>query len=88
MSHTHAMKEQLQPRINRMKGQVEALQRALDQDKPCIEVLQQVAAIRGAVNGLMQTVLEEHVRHHLLEDSGDREESVEQVLKVLKSYLK
>ena len=88
MSHIHDMKDQLQPRINRMKGQVEALQRALDQDKPCIDVLQQVAAIRGAVNGLMQTVLEEHIRHHLNDQSGDQHESVEEVLKVIKSYLK
>lgn len=88
MSHIHDMKDQLQPRINRMKGQVEALQRALDQDKACIDVLQQVAAIRGAVNGLMQTVLEEHIRHHLNDSAGDQQQSVEEVLKVIKSYLK
>lgn len=74
-----------------MQGQVNALERALEQESDCSAVLQQIAAIRGAVNGLMAQVLEEHLRDHLgAEDRTpqERQEDLEQVLSVLRSYLK
>lgn len=88
MSHVHELKPQLQPRINRIKGQIAALERALEQDKACIDILQQVAAIRGAVNGVMHHVLEEHIRHHLGGHTPDQITQVDEVLQVLKTYLK
>lgn len=92
MSHIDELKPQLQPRINRIKGQIAALERALEQDKECIDILQQVAAIRGAVNGIMHHVLEEHIRHHLGGSADDQAENkakqVDDVLQVLKTYLK
>lgn len=88
MSHIDALKPQLQPRINRIKGQLAALERALEQDKECIDILQQVAAIRGAVNGIMHHVLEEHIRHHLGDGSEGQTAQVDEVLQVLKTYMK
>ncbi len=57
--------QQLLTRVRRIKGQAEALEKALEQESDCSAVLQQIAAIRGAVNGLMAEVLEGHLREYL-----------------------
>lgn len=91
MGHTIHEKKRLLTRIRRIKGQAEALEKALEQETECIAVLQQIAAIRGAVNGLMTEVLEGHIREHLGPDAispDQRKEDVEQVVSVLRSYLK
>lgn len=91
MAHTIKGKKQLLTRVRRIKGQSEALERALDQDSDCVAILQQIAAIRGAVNGLMAEILEGHIREHLGTDAvspQQRGEDLEQVVAVLRSYLK
>lgn len=91
MSHTIKVKKQLLTRIRRIKGQTEALEKALEQDSECVAILQQIAAIRGAVNGLMAEVLEGHFRDHLGAEGvspQERSEDLEQVIAVLRSYLK
>ncbi|MCC6209071.1 MAG: metal/formaldehyde-sensitive transcriptional repressor [Gammaproteobacteria bacterium] len=91
MSHTAKGKKQLLTRVRRIKGQSEALERALEQDADCMAILQQIAAIRGAVNSLMAEILEEHIREHLGPDAvspQQRGEDLEQVVAVLRSYLK
>lgn len=91
MAHTIKGKKALLTRVRRIKGQAEALERALDQEVECNAVLQQIAAIRGAVNGLMAEVLEGHMREHLAADGVDaktRAEDLDQVIRVLRSYMK
>ncbi len=91
MPHTTKSKKQLLTRVRKIKGQSEALERHLEQESDCSAVLQQIAAIRGAVNGLMLEVLEGHIREHLGADevpAAQRRDDLEQVVSVLKSYLK
>ncbi len=91
MPHTIKSKKQLLTRVRRIKGQTEALEKALEQETDCTAVLQQIAAIRGAVNGLMAEVLEGHIREHLGVDEispQQRSEDLEQVVAALRSYLK
>lgn len=91
MAHTTEGKKPLLTRVRRIKGQADALERALEQDTDCNAILQQIAAIRGAVNGLMAQVLEGHLREHLgVHDIApkQRTEDLEQVISVLRSYLK
>lgn len=91
MAHTIKGKKQLLTRVRRIKGQAEALERALDQEAECSAVLQQIAAIRGAANGLMAEVLEGHLREHLGADADDprrRTDDLEHVIGVLRSYMK
>lgn len=91
MGHTIHGKKKLLARVRRIKGQAEALEKALENETECVAVLQQIAAIRGAVNGLMTEVLEEHIREHLgpeVVSPESRKEDVEQVVAVLRSYLK
>ena len=91
MSHTIAGKKKLLSRVRRIKGQSLALETALEGEPNCMAVLQQVAAIKGAVNGLMKEVLEGHLREHLGAEDMTKEkrlEEVEDVISILKSYLK
>ena len=72
------------------RGRLTALERQLDDDSDCIAVLQQIAAIRGAVNGLMAAVIEDHLTDHVVNESdlAQRQQDLDVVLQVLKSYLK
>lgn len=91
MGHTIKDQKKLLTRVRRIKGQSEALERALEQGVECAAILQQIAAIRGAVNGLMAEVLEGHLRDHLAAEertAAQRQEDLEQVVGVLRSYLK
>jgi len=91
MSHTISGKKKLLSRVRRIKGQAIAIESSLEEDPDCMAILQQVAAIKGAVNGLMKEVLEDHLREHLGAKDMTKEErleEVEDVISILKSYLK
>ncbi len=62
----------------------------LEEEHECQDVLQQIAAIRGAVNGLMREIIKGHLLEHVVleEDKTQREKDMEVVLKVLDSYIK
>src|SRR5271166_1458583 len=89
MSHV-ANDRKLLSRIRRIKGQVEGLERAVLEGEDCYRVLQQTAAARGALNGLMAELIEGHLRSHTLQGksstpSVDRE--IKEVMTVIRSYL-
>ncbi|RPE75897.1 metal/formaldehyde-sensitive transcriptional repressor [Vulcaniibacterium tengchongense] len=91
MPHTVRDRKRILARVRRIRGQAEALERALEQQAECSAVLQQIAAIRGAVNGLMTEVLEGHIRDHLGPEAvsaKQREADLAQVLGLIRSYLK
>lgn len=67
MSHTAKQKPKLLGRMRRLKGQTEAVERALEADAPCGEILNLVASVRGAVNGLMVELIEDHIRQHVVD---------------------
>ena len=70
MGHTVLEKAKLLSRVRRIRGQLEALERALDEEKGCSAVLHQIAAARGAMNGLMVEVLEDHIEMHVANPSS------------------
>lgn len=90
--HTIREKQKLLARVRRMKGQVEAIERALDSEAGCGQVLHLIAGVRGAMAGLMAEVVEDHVRSHLVDADAHpdalRQDAVEQLLDVVRSYLK
>ncbi|MEZ8372295.1 Ni(II)/Co(II)-binding transcriptional repressor RcnR [Vibrio splendidus] len=91
MSYTAKDQKKLKARVSKIQGQVNGLKKMLDdEEQQCQDVLQQIAAIRGAVNGLMREVIKGHLLEHVvLEDDKDqREEDMEVVLIVLDSYIK
>jgi DNA-binding FrmR family transcriptional regulator len=93
MTHTVKGQKSLLARVRRIKGQADSLERMLQGgvDDDCLPVLQQIAAIRGAVNGLMNEVLEGQLRDHVgaegLTDEQRRTE-IDEVVAILRSYLK
>lgn len=91
MPHSPAEKKRVLTRVRRIKGQAEALERALEQGSECAAVLQQIAAIRGAINGLMSEVLESHIREELgqaVSSQKHRSASIDEVAALVRSYLK
>ncbi len=92
MAHTQRDRKKLMARISRIRGQVEAIERALNDEKDCSAVLQTIAACRGAINGLMSEVMEGHIRDHILDPAHDptptQQEAAEDVIDLIKSYLK
>jgi len=90
MPHTVRNKKPLVARARRIQGQAAALEKALGEEAECAGVLQQIAAIRGAVNGLMTEVLEGHLREHVTAKGPPerRHQDLEAVIQVLRSYLK
>jgi DNA-binding FrmR family transcriptional regulator len=92
MAHTTKDKAKLLSRVRRIRGQVEAIERALDADQECSNVLQLMAACRGALNGLMAEVLEGHVRFHVLDPKSGKNspqaDAAEELIDVVRRYLK
>lgn len=92
MSHTTREKSKLLSRVRRIRGQVEALERALESELGCAEVLQQIAAVRGAINGLMLEVMEDHIETHIanprIASDEKRREGADELIQVVRAYLK
>ena len=90
MSHTSRQKDKLVARVRRIKGQLEGIERALESDAACVEVLRQIASVRGAVNGLTAEVMEDHLREHVLEVETDKErrQGGEEMVEVIRAYVK
>ena len=92
MSHTVREKTKLLNRVRRIRGQIEAVERALDQEIGCSDVLQLIAGARGAINGLMAEVMEDHIRAHIIDPSHEPEaqrvHAAEELIDVVRSYLK
>ena len=82
--------ELLQQRLNKVKGQLEAVERALHDGRECSDQLMLLAAVRGGVNALMATVLETHIRDHMTEDGRQRiaPDLAEDLLQLVRTYLK
>ena len=92
MSHLVEDKKRIKSRIKRIKGQLEAVERSLDEDKDCFTVLQTLAACRGAMNGLLGEIVEDHIREHIMTDpakpQSEQDKEAESLIKVLKTYWK
>ena len=90
MPHSPEEKRKVLARVRRIRGQCDALDRALEAGADCAPVLQQIAAIRGAVNGLMSEVLESHLREQFGQavDAADRQARVDEMTTLIRSYLK
>jgi FrmR/RcnR family transcriptional regulator, repressor of frmRAB operon len=90
VSHTTKNKAKMVSRARRIKGQVEAIERALEGESECEDILQLVASCRGALNGLMAELIEGHVRYHVLPADGKagaaQVEAADELIAVVKRY--
>jgi DNA-binding FrmR family transcriptional regulator len=94
VSHTAREKTKLLNRVRRIRGQIEAVERALEQEIGCADVLQLIAGARGAINGLMLEVMEDHIRMHVVNPGPEcggvelQTQAAEELIEVVRSYLK
>ena len=100
MPHSPAEKKRAITRLRRIRGQADALERAIEAGSDCGEVLQQLAAMRGAINGLMAEVLHGHLRESFGHTECTAEaaaqdpaharqhEAIDQVVALVRSYLR
>ena len=92
MSHTTENKTRLLGRVRRIRGQVEAIERSLDAEKECADILHQIAAVRGAVQRLMGEVIESHIRGHIASSEAasqtDRDRGADELIDIVRTYLK
>jgi DNA-binding FrmR family transcriptional regulator len=91
MSHTVREKSKLLTRVRRIRGQVEAVERAIEAEIGCADVLQLITSVRGAVNGLMAEVIEDHIKCHVAGPSlpaKQRAEAADDLIEVVHTYLK
>jgi len=90
MSYTKREKLKLLNRIRRVRGQVEAVERAIEDEQGCANVLHLIVAARGALPGLMSQVIEEHIRLHVVDPARDSERSrgAEELIEAVQAYLK
>lgn len=95
MPHTPEEKKKAITRLRRIRGQAEALERAVENETECGQLLQQLAALRGAVNGMIAEILESHMRETFGTQAGGKRPSAEALNKglddalvLIRSYLK
>jgi DNA-binding FrmR family transcriptional regulator len=79
--------KKLLARVRRIRGQIEGVERAIEESTDCYAVLQQTAAVRGALNGLMAELIEGHIRHHVLADNKNGT-GAEELIDIVRSYLR
>ncbi len=92
MAHTIRDKKKLINRVKRIRGQIEGIEKSLEDEKDCSLILQTIAACRGAINGLMAEVLEGHIRFHVVDPdvnpTSEQSKASQEVIDLVKTYLK
>jgi len=92
MGHVAKEKMKLLNRVKRLRGQIEAIERAVDADDECADVLQQATACRGALDGFIAKVIEDHIREHMIDPRAGRDNpqvlAAEELVEIVHQYLK
>ena len=90
MTHSQKEKQKLVNRIRRIRGQIEAINRILEDDGTCLAILQQATACRGALDGFIAEVVEDHIREHVIDPNRrdtPQTEAAEELIEIMHSYL-
>src|SRR5579863_9922775 len=87
MAHIKDGGKRLLARVRRIRGQIEGIERAIEEGNDCYTVLQQTAAARGALNGLMAELIDGHIRHHVL-SKAKGEQAADELMEIVRSYLR
>lgn len=88
MSHLSREKLDLVNRTKKIIGQLESVLRGLNEDEQCAGVLQRLAAARGAINSLMAELMEDHILNHMPRKNKSSAEAAEDLIEIVRSYLK
>jgi DNA-binding FrmR family transcriptional regulator len=92
MSHSVHEKQKLLNRLRRLRGQVDAIERALEADDSCTQIMRLLTAARGAMNGMMAEVVEDHIQMHMMaanrKPAPNEIEAADELVDVLRSYIR
>ena len=92
MGHVSKNKEKLLNRLKRLRGQIEAIQRSVDADDECARVLQQATACRGALDGFIAEMIQDHIREHVVDSKlgshTPQAVAAEELIEIVHQYLK
>lgn len=93
MKRSDEEKSKLKNRLRRVAGQVDAVQRMIDDDEYCVDILMQISAVTGALNKVGEVILEEHLKSCVREaiengDDKDREQKLEELIAIFRKYKK
>jgi len=92
VGHTIEERTKLLQRVRRLRGQVDAIERALGAEADCAKVMQLTVSVRGAANSLMAELLEDHIRMHVSDPTRDRDrdraKGAKHLIDVVHAYLK
>jgi DNA-binding FrmR family transcriptional regulator len=91
MTHVEKEKLKLLNRLRRLRGQLEAIERAVEADTECARVLQLATSCRGALDGFIAEVIEDHIREHMIDGSASRDDprvqAAEELVEIVHAYL-
>ncbi len=92
MAHLIRDKKKLLNRVHRIRGQLDAIERDLQDERECTATLQTIAACRGAMNGLMAQVMEGHIRFHVVDPdakpTSEQARATQELIDVIRTYLR
>ena len=92
MAHTIRDKKKLLNRVRRIRGQIDAVEKALEQEQDCSTILLTIAATRGAINSLMGEIIEGHIRYHVVDPdrkpTTEKAKAARELIDVVKAYLR
>jgi FrmR/RcnR family transcriptional regulator, repressor of frmRAB operon len=92
VGHVAREKSKLLNRLKRLRGQIDAIERAVEADLECAGVLQQATSCRGALDGFIAEVIEDHIREHMLDPRAPQDDprvvAAEELVDIVHAYLK
>lgn len=92
MTHAIQEKQKLLNRLRRVRGQIDGIERALEADAECTELMRQLTTVRGAINSMMAEVVEDHIQLHMVDPNRKptraETEAADELIEVLRSYIK
>lgn len=85
-------KDALQKRLKRIEGQVKGIQKMVDEDRYCVDILVQISAIRSAINKVGTIILENHVKgcvsNSIRNDDEDVESTINEMMDIINKFTK
>ncbi len=91
MGHLAKEKTKLLNRLKRLRGQIDAIERAVEAEVECVRVLQQATSCRGALDGFIAEVIEDHIREHVIDPSKPRNDphsqAADELIDIVHAYL-
>jgi len=88
MSFSFTERTTLLDRLRRIQGQFEGVERAIEEESSCAHLLRLIATARSAVDGFLVSVIEHHLRSHLVEEGAQHSEAIKETVRMTQLYLR